>query len=161
MLTVAASQGINCGYPVWSSEGWKDGHLPVNGIELANQAHINKSLYSYDVFNLLIEHLGDRKVFSNMKKVTLFGFSAGGQTVLRYSMWPQFKEGVNISDSAFIAQNEVVAVQYVVADVSSYVYFDARRPLRNGGGFAVPTDSWLADSTWKVGISNNFSRRYL
>eukprot|EP01031_Cornospumella_fuschlensis_P044027 gene44027-53822_t len=28
--SVQLSNSSSCGYPVWSSEGWKDGHLPMN-----------------------------------------------------------------------------------------------------------------------------------
>ena len=69
-----------CGYPVWSAEGWKDGHLSVAPVP--EDTH---TLFSYDVFNSLISHLGDPVNFPNLRNITVFGFSAGAQTILRYS----------------------------------------------------------------------------
>ena len=94
--TISVKDGVTCGYPIWSSKGWKDGHLalpcnttasifnsitsPLNSLFLNNVAACKTapSLHSYDVFNLLIKRLGDPAYFPNLKTVTLFGFSAGG-----------------------------------------------------------------------------------
>ena len=90
--TVSVKDGISCGYPVWSNEGWKDGHMALpcnttasisssmNSNEAINTARCKTapSLHSYDVYNLLIKRLGDPAYFPNLKTVTLFGFSAGG-----------------------------------------------------------------------------------
>lgn len=141
--TVSTSQGVSCGLPVWTSEGWKDGHQAVNRSSSTNPFH------SYDVFNLLIERLRDKTLFPSLRLITLFGFSAGGQTVLRYSMWPKVPPHSDSFDS-----NSSTSVQYVVGDVSSYLYFDARRPLINGSsGYAVPTADWLEASSWRTDAS--------
>ena len=90
--TVSVKDGISCGYPVWSSKGWKEGHMalscnttasissPMNSNEAINTARCKRAptLHSYDVYNLLIKRLGDPAYFPNLKTVTLFGFSAGG-----------------------------------------------------------------------------------
>jgi hypothetical protein len=41
----------NCGYPIWSTEGWKDGLSSINPTNIT-------PLYSYDIFDMLITHLG-------------------------------------------------------------------------------------------------------
>lgn len=136
ITTIKVANGITCGHMIWSSEGWKDGLKAVNDdpLLLSNQ----RSFYSYDVFNTLIERLSDPKYFPNLKKIVLFGFSAGGQTVLRYAMWPQYT-----------LVNPNLMVKFVVGDLSSYLYLDERRPFTNGTiGFGIPDATWLPDS-WK------------
>ena len=58
----------NCGYQIWSNEGWKDGHLSLGP---------TPNMFSYDVLNSLINYVGDGANFPLLKNITLFGFSAG------------------------------------------------------------------------------------
>jgi hypothetical protein len=139
-----------------------------------------KLFFSFDIFNLLINQLLDASVFPNLYEVTLFGFSAGGQTLLRYSLYPNYNEtsiirsqnllsdddeinGIKVEEIAkkvlFRQENEGskesrVAVRTVVGDISSYLYFDERRPFPNASaGFGVPDKQWITQ--WKV---NSFIR---
>jgi hypothetical protein len=41
-------------------------------------------MYSYDVFDILIDKLSDRRIFPSLVDIKLVGFSAGAQTLLRY-----------------------------------------------------------------------------
>jgi hypothetical protein len=59
------SMESSCGFPIWSSEGWKDGHHATN----------LPGLHSYDIFNILIDHLSDPNYFPSIQKITLFGIS--------------------------------------------------------------------------------------
>ena len=102
-----------CGYPVWSAEGWKDGHLSV-----APVASGTNTLYSYDVFNTLISHLGDPVNFPNLRNITVFGFSAGAQTILRYSALPAYT----------IKNAKISQPRFVISDPSTYLYFTPERP---------------------------------
>lgn len=138
IMKVKVSDSATCGHMIWSSEGWKDGLKAIND-QPAVFSYDQRSFYSYDVFNLMIKRLSDPEYFPNLKKIVLFGFSAGGQTVLRYSMWPQYT-----------LLNSNIMVKFVVGDLSSYLYLDGRRPFTNGSiGFGTPDASWLQDS-WKV-----------
>lgn len=95
----------NCGQNmqfVWSSEGWKDGHLslrPGNRTTAASGAaeeggggppiipitpHTSRDilvrssqLYSYDIYNLFVRHFSNLELFPAVTNMTLFGFSAG------------------------------------------------------------------------------------
>ena len=58
----------NCGYQIWSNEGWKDGHISLGP---------TPNIFSYDVLNSLINYVGDGTNFPLLKNITLFGFSAG------------------------------------------------------------------------------------
>lgn len=61
-----------CGFPIWTSEGWKDGHMSLG-------PSITKPLFSYSVFDNLIEFFANPDIFPNIRNITLFGFSAGAQ----------------------------------------------------------------------------------
>lgn len=56
-----------CNLQVFSSDGWKDGHNSMNS---------GPTLYSYDVYNMLIQRLFDSDYLPNLEDITLFGFSA-------------------------------------------------------------------------------------
>lgn len=120
-------EDTTCGYPIWSNEGWKDGLKSVN----------KPSIFSFDVYNIIINHLGDKSYFPNLRTITLFGFSAGAQTVLRYSMLPI----VNIE--------KIPSLRFVISDPSTFLYLNKERPFPNKTvGFAVPDSSWL-QSSWQ------------
>jgi hypothetical protein len=133
--------------------------------------------FSFDIFNLLINQLLDDSTFPNLYEVTLFGFSAGGQTLLRYSLYPNYNETSIIRSQNLLSDDDDikdsskkveeiakkvlfrqekegskearVAVRTVVGDISSYLYFDERRPFINStAGFAVPDKQWITQ--WKV-----------
>lgn len=99
-----------CGFPIWSSEGWKDGHM-----SLGPSSHV--PMYSYAVFNSLIEKLADSITFPNLKEITFFGFSAGAQVLQRFAALPHYE----IDESR-------LTVRFVLSDPSSYMYLDNRRP---------------------------------
>ena len=129
---------LNCGYPTWSNEGWKDGHssfTPATG----------SPIFSYDAFNILITHLGDNTNFPNLRNITVFGFSAGAQTVLRYAALPNYE-----------IKNLRIRPRFIISDPSTYFYFDNKRPYKyfDSDGFlridfAVPNSTWIGGQ-WQV-----------
>jgi hypothetical protein len=128
-----SSKDNACGHLLWTSEGWKDGLTPIN-------ANAPPNFFSYDIFNLLVNHFSNQTRYPNVDEVVLFGFSAGGQTLLRYSMWPAFNSIPG------------VRVRSVVGDMSSYLYLDKRRPFSNGStGFGIPDKDWILP-LWNVRI---------
>jgi len=177
---------VTCNQPVWSNDGWKDGHLSLynhtnsanffmsnqdsfrsnslfmnepplsrmNGFDTPIPVNTHRQIYSYDVFNMLIKRLGNPVYFPNLQNITLFGFSAGAQTLLRFAMMPLY-EPLGKPD---------VTVSYVISDPSTFLYFDAARPRsqpffeaetgKTAYDFGVPDESWILDS-WKVDASGN------
>lgn len=142
---------VTCNHPIWSSEGWKDGHFSISnhtctpssnefsGILSSNAFN---EVYSYDVFNIIIRRLSNKLYFPSLNNITLFGFSAGAQTVLRYSILP------NIEDKT--------SIKYIVSDPSTYLYFNNLRPIPDTTfEFAVPNIDWLGKWNWISGWSNN------
>lgn len=89
---------------------------------------------SFGVIDAFIVWLQDKNLFPNMKEILLFGHSAGGQLVQRYSLltvlppptpsptlWEKLKSKVR-GDSP-----HSVDVRYVIANPSSYAYLDRHR----------------------------------
>ncbi len=77
---------------------------------------------SYDVVDALVTRLADRRIFPNLRKITVAGHSAGGQFVQRYA-------GVStVADPAALAGR---SLRFVVSNPSSYMYLS---PLRYVAG---------------------------
>ncbi len=66
----------------------------------------------------VVERLANPVLFPNLKTIVVAGFSAGGQVVQRYAVVGQAEQRVRPG----------VAVEYVVSDPSSYLYFTPERP---------------------------------
>jgi len=77
------------------------------------------------------------KVFPHAKRISLVGFSAGGQVVERYA----WASSVTKSD----ADSEVETIRYIVSDPSSHLYLSAERPAPGciplyDSGYSTSTD---------------------
>lgn len=97
--------GLEAGEVAWPCQEWKDGWESVN----------TAGVYSYDVADRLVEMLGNRAVFPNLTEIAVAGHSAGGQYLHRYAA----------AGKAPVAAG--VAVRYVVANPSSYLYLNNLR----------------------------------
>jgi pimeloyl-ACP methyl ester carboxylesterase len=80
------------------------------------------SVSAYEVIDAIVAHLSDRRLFPNLKSITLAGHSGGGQAMQRYAVVGQAER---IAGSA-------IHVRYVVANPSSYLYFSDERPRFDG-----------------------------
>ena len=161
-----------CGLPlaVYSSDGWKDGHYSVStngsGSGSGIGAPSNPRLHSYDVFNRLIDRLSDAAYFPALRQITLFGFSAGAQTLVRYAAFPQLGAAAALPPPPGAQRR--VKINFVVSDPSTYLYLDNTRPFTNGSyGFGVPDGpSWLSPRwsewlpTWNESCANYNVWRY-
>lgn len=154
-VNVNAASGLpihTCNHYIWSYEGWKDGEYSVNEGSIG--------MYSYDVYNHIVNRLGNIDYFPALKNITFFGFSAGGQTMTRYSMLPKYNEADRMS-------NKELNVKYIVSDPSTFLYFDNRRPVPTTYNpvaqvpkvinsttyrYDVPTPDWIAP--WTLDLSN-------
>lgn len=77
-------------------------------------------LSSFDVIDRIFSKLADRKLYPNLKKVVLAGFSAGGQFVSRY---------------VAVGRGKVrrgVKVEYAAMSGSTYLFFDPDLPWHYG-----------------------------
>jgi pimeloyl-ACP methyl ester carboxylesterase len=118
------------GQLTWTSGGWKIG-----------DAAESKGVSSFSVMDDLITTLANKTRFPNLKWITVTGHSAGGQFTQRYAAFG-------------VAPNYVrdTAVDFVVANPSSYTYFDNARPTRDGSQFSVPVDSSCRYDDYKYGL---------
>ena len=87
------------------------------------------SVSSFDVMDRLISIVSDRATFPNLNVISVVGHSAGGQYVQRYAAGGQ--EPTLHADHGFV---------FVVANPSSYMYLDRRRPVSGSTTtFAIPS----------------------
>ncbi|HEY1637843.1 MAG TPA: alpha/beta hydrolase [Rhizomicrobium sp.] len=93
----------------WTTEGWEGGE-PAQGPSDAS---------SFEALDSILARLADRTLFPDLKQVVIAGHSGGGQVVQRYA--------ITAKGEAALARAGV-AVRYVVANPSSYAYFDNKRP---------------------------------
>ncbi len=88
---------------------------------------------SYDAIDAILARLSDRTRFPNLQKIVLAGHSGGGQIVQRYAV-----TGHQIA----AVEQAGIALRYVVANPSSYVYFDDHRPLPLIAHDCAKFDEW-------------------
>ncbi len=93
----------------WTLEGWEGGDPAVAPAPVS----------SFAVLDAILARLGERASFPNLKAIVVAGHSGGGQVVQRYAI-------AGRGDAALARQG--IAVSYVVANPSSYAYFDDARP---------------------------------
>lgn len=89
----------------WQGNGWMAGDLSTGP----------QPLSSYAVLDKLLQRFSDRQAFPALKEVVIAGHSGGAQVVQRYALLGEIPAGVK--------------VRYVIANPSSYAYFDAQRPV--------------------------------
>jgi pimeloyl-ACP methyl ester carboxylesterase len=93
----------------WTLEGWEGGDAALGPT----------SASSFDALDAILAKLADRNIFANLKQVVVAGHSGGAQVVQRYAI-------AGKGEAALAARG--IAVRYVVANPSSYAYFDSVRP---------------------------------
>ncbi len=95
-------------------------------------------LSSFDVLDAFVAQLADRTRYPDLSRIVIAGHSGGAQVAHRY---------------AIVAQQETtIAQRFVVANPSSYVYFDSRRPYDNGVLRPADTAACPGINRWKYGI---------
>jgi pimeloyl-ACP methyl ester carboxylesterase len=78
------------------------------------------SMSSYAALDEIIARIGDRKQFPDVKQIVIAGHSGGAQVVQRYALLGHDQPALKAAD---------IQVRYVIANPSSYAYFDERRPV--------------------------------
>lgn len=104
---------------VWKSKDWKEGN-----------ASRCRRASSFDVLDSVLARFTSKERFPNLTRVVVAGHSAGAQLVQRYA-------AASPTEEALRARG--VAVRYLVANPSSYLYLDRSRPgFGADGGLAEP-----------------------
>jgi pimeloyl-ACP methyl ester carboxylesterase len=120
------SGGLASDLLTWRGPAWKAGD-PSYGVGLS----------SFEALDQLIAHLADRSRFPHLEKVVLVGHSAGAQFVQRYAAASPSDGGLRLAG---------IAMRFVVANPSSYLYLDGSRPgFGKAGGFAPPPAGVVAN----------------
>jgi hypothetical protein len=119
----------------WHGDAWMAGEA----------ASAPAPVSSYAVLDTIAARLADRTLFPNLRHVVFAGHSGGGQVIQRYAVAAR---GVGVLTDAGID------VRYLVANPSSYAYFDAKRP--DAQGDAVPFDAAQCSgfNDWKYGMAH-------
>lgn len=100
-----------------------------------------EGISSFEVLDRLVTTLSDGDLFPGIRVITVVGHSAGGQAVQRYAAGTQLAAGAGGPETVF-----------VIANPSSFLYLDDRRPLPGSStDFAVPETSCTFDR-YKYGL---------
>jgi len=103
---------------------------------------------SFDVLDAILHALASREQFASLAEVVIAGHSGGAQVVQRYAVLAR--------DEAPLAARGI-ALRYVVANPSSYVYFDTMRPVASAvsGEFAAFDRTQCPSfNRWKYGLED-------
>jgi pimeloyl-ACP methyl ester carboxylesterase len=95
------------------------------------------AISSYDAIDAILALLSNRTLFPNLREIVLAGHSGGGQVVQRYAV---------VGHRIAAVEKAGIALRFVVANPSSYVYFDDYRPVP-----AVPRGC-KEFNAWKYGF---------
>ncbi|MCE4058752.1 alpha/beta hydrolase [Pandoraea sputorum] len=115
----------------WSQEGWKGGE----------PARKPGPISSFEALDALLAHFADRRLYPSLSTVVMMGHSAGAQLLQRYAVTG--REGDSLARAG-------IALRYVVANPSSYLYFDDERP----NGQAIANGSCPRATQWKYGLKS-------
>lgn len=131
----------------WKSEAWLAGDVGKAPFPMS----------SFEVLDGIIAQLADRTRYPNLERIVVAAHSGGAQFVQRYAVVGRadqvltaaglqpYAEGVEPS-TLTAGKGPVMRVRYVVANPSSYVYFDATR--------SGPTGNCKDFDHWRYGIVN-------
>ena len=112
----------------WHANDWMAGAPALSPAPLSSYAAVDK----------ILERLDDRKRLPNLREVVVAGHSGGAQVVQRYALTTQADKTL---------QADGIKVRYVIANPSSYAYFNAQRPIPTFDAANCP-----GFNTWKYGL---------
>jgi hypothetical protein len=115
-VDVGASAGVPDDALFWDVEGWKGGAPSVG----------DASISSFTAMDKLLSQLTKSARTRRGRKpaVVVIGNSAGGQYVNRYAA---------VGHAPDALEDQGIRVRFVIANPSTYLYFDATRPVRVRG----------------------------
>ena len=110
-------------------------------------------LSTFEVIDAIVAKLADRTHFPNLERIVIAAHSGGAQIIQRYAVVGRAdqvlaKAGLQpYADGmeAGVAKSTAMRMRYVVANPSSYLYFDATRPR--------PNDRCAEVDRWRYGVN--------
>lgn len=144
MLTFADAARHELGANVarWKNETWRTGEVGKAPFPIS----------SFEVMDGIIALLSDRARFPNLERIVVAAHSSGAQFVQRYAVVGRADQTLSAAglqpyadgSDVTVGKGTVMRVRYVVANPSSYVYFDATRPK--------PVDKCAEFDHWLYGL---------
>jgi hypothetical protein len=127
----------------WSFRGWKQGDK-----SLKNPHNRPWQMSSYQVTDMIINHVTNSGLFPNISSVVIVGHSAGGQFVNRYAAGSVQQETI-----------QPITYKYIIASPSSYMYFsDKRKTTLDEYEFNTPDEEQKSEcpgfNSYKYGPEN-------
>ncbi len=126
----------------WTNEAWLGGDV----------GNAPFAISSFEVLDGIIALLSDRTRLPNLERIVVAAHSAGAQFVQHYAVVGRadqvltaaglqpYADGVEVA----AGKSNVMRVRYVVANPSSYVYFDSMRPK--------PVEKCAGFDHWRYGL---------
>jgi hypothetical protein len=141
----ATAHGLGNEMPHWG-DGWKEGNLSRPTAAASPSPRVS----SFTVVDEMLRRLADRALFPNLEQIVVAGHSAGGQFVHRFAAGSSMEE---------LMRPLGIRLRYIVANPSSYLYFDEQRPVaERAGEFAIPSAAVLAAcpryNAYRYGLDN-------
>ncbi|MGN6317207.1 alpha/beta hydrolase [Trinickia sp.] len=118
----------------WEWTGWMGGDAALGPAPIS----------SFAALDAIVERLARRDSFPSLETVVIAGHSGGGQVAQRYAVLTR-------AEGRLTSQG--VALRYVIANPSSYVYFDALRPAAEGGFAPFDGAHCPGFNDWKYGLN--------
>lgn len=119
----------------WPANAWMGGD-PAQG---------TVPLSSFSALDAIVERLADRKLFPNLQQIVIAGHSGGAQVVQRYA--------IAMHEMPVLADEHIV-LSFLVANPSSYAYFDAQRPAADGTLVPFEAAQCPDFDQWKYGMQD-------
>ena len=139
----AARHNLEPVFARWNMEAWLGGENAKGPFPLS----------SFEVIDAIVAKLADRSHFPNLERIVIAAHSGGAQIIQRYAVVGRadqvlakaglqpYADGMEAST----AKSTAMRVRYVVANPSSYLYFDATRPR--------PNDRCAEVDRWRYGVN--------
>ena len=159
----------------WKSEAWLGGDVGKAPFAIS----------SFEVLDGMIALLSDRTRFPNLERIVVAAHSGGAQFVQRYAVVGRADQvlagaglqpyadgleagaatvaGMGSGSGAGAVKSNVMRVRYVVANPSSYVYFDSTRPkpVEKCAEFDHWRYGWVEPVAYVRGDAKAMEQRYL
>lgn len=141
----AARHDVAASVPRWKADGWMGGE----------PAKAPVAMSSFEVIDGIVAQLADRAKFPKLERIVIAGHSGGAQFVQRYAVVGRadqvltaagLQPFIDGSNDTAVGAAPVMRVRYVIANPSSYVYFDATRP--------VPASHCREADHWRYGMND-------
>ena len=143
--TDAEAFSLDADTPYWKPEGWKIGD---------RAAHPARGPSSYTILDAIVTAVLDRDRFPALRTVIVAGHSTGGQYVHRYIAFNRAHGPLTTAG---------IESRYVVANPSSYLYFDDRRIAADGALAPYPRAACPEFNRYRYGLEepNDYARTAL